>query len=201
VRLFRWTATESDPRRIWHGPSSCVPDLMSASRDSWRVRLYRRFFAAIPIITAPLGLAIWMVGGGDRDWIPLAVQWLLVGLAFASGLCLVSLFIWKWSQPLWLALNLYDPTRWWGLLMPVWNTLYAAGMATSGFAVLSTFLYARGVATPSLGRALSDPYNDTFWYYVWSFLDAIPLLDLPLTFGWKRPFRFTDPVSRVLLLL
>jgi hypothetical protein len=57
------------------------------------------------------------------------------------------------------------------------------------------------LATTSPERTLADPFNETINYYIWSFLDAVPMLELPRTLGWELPFRYTDPVNRVLLLV
>ena len=51
------------------------------------------------------------------------------------------------------------------------------------------------------GRALNDPVGDSFAYYVWNFLNAIPVLEIPKTLGWELRFRFIDHVNPVLLLL
>jgi hypothetical protein len=175
---------------------------MSASRDDWRARLYRGLFASIPLIMLPLGVFVVVIVPYGLHRLPLALQWTMVGLVFASTLGLASLFIWAWMRPLWLELNGYDPTRPWTSIRPLAITSYVAGMATMGFAIVSAFLYLQGVASTSPERVLARPYVDTFWYYAWSLMDAIPALELPRTLGWEQPlFRFTDPLNRVLLLV
>jgi hypothetical protein len=56
-------------------------------------------------------------------------------------------------------------------------------------------------------RTAEGPYtlgsisDSTFWvYYVWNFLDAIPVLKIPETLNWKAPVTFTDHASGALLL-
>jgi hypothetical protein len=137
--------------------------------------------------------------------LPLVLQWTLVCISFGIALYIVGALALPWSRPLWLTSNLYDPTHWWGFLLPVANTLFIACMATAGFVVVSEFLYRKGLATTSPEQALADPFNESFnqsfAYYIWSFLDAIPTLEFPQTLGWERPFRYTDPANRVLLLV
>jgi hypothetical protein len=174
---------------------------MMMTQEDKRSMRYRRYFGSIPFAMLPLVVALLSIERPYFYQLPLAVQCVVVGLAFASALYLVGVVALPWSRPLWLTSNLYDPTHWWGFLLPVANTLYIACMATSGWAVLSAFLYLQGLATMSPERALAKPINDSLMYYFWSFLDAVPVLELPRTLGWELPFRYTDPVNRVLLLL
>lgn len=165
-----------------------------------RADRYRRYTGFAALGMAPLAAAVTLLN--KLSQLPPALQWLLVGLAFASTLYVIGLVAFPWSRPLWLTFNSYNPAHWWGFLLPASNTLYIALMATAGFALVSAFLYLQGLATTSPERALSDhPFNASFEYYAWSFLNAIPVLELPNTLGWELSFRYTDQVSRLLLLL
>jgi hypothetical protein len=174
---------------------------LRVTTDAKRSARYARYFGLITVGMAPLGV-VWLLIKHDRlDRLPLALQWFLVALALASTLYLLGLFVLPWSRPLWLKSNFYDPAHWWGFLLPLANTVYVASMATWGFAIVSGFLYLRGVGTTAPERALADPFNDSWAYYIWGFLNAIPVLEIPQTLGWEMRFRFTDHVNPVLLLL
>jgi hypothetical protein len=170
-----------------------------------RSKHFRIYFGLIPLSMGLLALVMWLMSHDYFYQLSLALQWVLICLSFGIALYLVGALALPWSRPLWLTSNLYDPTHWWGFLLPVSNTLFTAFMATAGFAVVSVFLYRQGLATTSPERALADPFNESFKeslaYYLWSLLDAIPVLELPQTLGWERSFRYTDPASRVLLLV
>jgi hypothetical protein len=78
-------------------------------------------------------------------------------------------------------------------------TLYIVAFATIGLAGLSELLYFHDIATTK--EELGDPFGDSVAFYVWSFLNAIPVLEIPQTLRWELHVDFTDHVSPVLLLL
>jgi hypothetical protein len=170
-------------------------------QDAKRSARYARYFGLASLGTAPLGAVTFLITSDRLDRLPVTLQWILVALAFASTLYLLGLLVFPWSRPLWLRSNFYNPKHWWGFLLPAANSLYVAFMATWGFAVVSGFLYLQGVAKTAPERALSDPFNDSWAYYMWDFLDAIPVLEIPQTLGWELAFSFTDHVTPLLLLL
>jgi hypothetical protein len=160
---------------------------------------YQRYFGLITVGMAPLFLFTLLIGRLDR--LPLALQWILAAGAFGSTVYLLGLIVVPLTRELWLASNFYKPAHWWGFLVPLLNTVYLTFQATWGFAIVSGFLFLRGVGTTDPERALTDPFNDSWRYYIWSFLNAVPVLEIPQTLGWERPFRFTDHVNPALLLL
>lgn len=178
------------------------PDKDNAdSRDVKRGTRYGRYAGLISIGITPLVVFMWLLRNQRLEHLPPTLQWFLMMLAFVSTLYLVGLVVLPWSRPYWLKLNFYNPAHWWGYLLPLANTLYIAFFATSGFAVISTFLYLRGLATTDPEHALENPFNDCFAYYIWRFLNAIPVLEIPKTIGWEMRLEFTDHITPVLLLL
>jgi hypothetical protein len=88
----------------------------------------------------------------------------------------------------------------------LWAFLSLAGLlfvillfATLGFAGVTELLYLHGIAETDPDH-LEDPLVDSMTFYVWSLLDAIPVLQIPQTLRWELDYRFTDHVSPVLLL-
>jgi hypothetical protein len=133
--------------------------------------------------------------------LPLTWQLIFVAYACTGTVCLVKLIVFPYTRDLWLDWNVVYPNRWWGFLVALLNTSWLVLLITYGFAIVSGFLYLRGVGTTVPERALTNPFNDSSWYYIWSFLNAVPSLEIPQTFGWERAFRFTDRVNLLLLLL
>jgi hypothetical protein len=168
--------------------------------DKKRVTMYGRYVGFIGLAMAPVVLVSFLIKPHRLDWLPVAFQWCLVVVAFLSALYIIGLIVLPWSRPLWLKSNFYDPGHWWGLILPLANTVYIACMATGGFAIVSGFLYLRGLGTTTPEHALTDPVNDCWAYYIWGFVNAIPVLDIPQTLGWEMRFRFTDHINPVLLL-
>ena len=160
---------------------------------------YQRYSGLITVGMLPLFVLSLLLGRFDR--LPVALQWILVAGVWIGTVYLIGLIVFPYTRELFLAANAYDPARWWGFLLPLVNTSYLTIQITYGFAIVSGFLFLRGVGTTMPERALTDPFNDSAWYYIWSFLNAVPGLEIPQTFGWERPFRFTDRVNLILLLL
>ena len=134
---------------------------------------------------------------------PFAVQVTDVALALAIGsFCAWGLVTaksrksWlKFLEPVTLTHGVY------GVPALVLAIVWIVAFATLGFAGVSELLYLHGIATTEPDRALADPLTDSGRFYLWSFLNAIPVLEIPQALGWKLAFRFTDHVSPVLLLL
>lgn len=152
---------------------------------------------------------------------PPVLQVLLVFVAFAGGLGLASVLVHPGLLRRWLEdVHGYDRTRSWSFLWPAVDTVYLLCIfPTTAFVLLSSFLYLQGVAevsdvttservpdgivgdpTSSSG-VLEDPVNDIFLFYVWSFLDAVPVLAIPQTVRWEPRFEFNDHFNPPLLLL
>jgi hypothetical protein len=160
---------------------------------------YERFFeVSIPAV-APLFAVFWLVGADRLERYPLAVQVVLVALAFVSGLVPAALVFTPGFREKWLRLNFYRPGRWWGFLVPALNTWWFCVIVTSwGFALVSGFLYVHGVGTTDPDRALNDPFTNSWTVYIWTLLSAF---EIPQLIGWEPRFRFTDHVNPVLILL
>jgi hypothetical protein len=157
---------------------------------------YLKFF-----IVGILPLFVFSLLRSRFDRLPLTGQLILVAWACTGTVYLMGLIVFSSTRKLWLAGNVVDQTHRWGFLGPLLNTCWLAILITYGFAIVSGFLYFRGVGTTVPERALTDPFKDSGSYYIWSFLNAVPGLEIPQTFGWERPFRFTDRVNLLLLLL
>lgn len=166
---------------------------------------YRRYVTLTVLIVPALFLAVLQLDEhGVFEKLPTAVQALLAGVTFAGGLAFAFLLVKPRWRRQWLSFNGYDPRRPSALVVPILNTFYLLMTATMGFAFLSGFLYVHGIVdvlTPSGQHALDDPINSSAFYYIWSFLNAIPVLEIPHTLGWEPEFRFTDHVTPPLLLL
>jgi hypothetical protein len=72
-------------------------------------------------------------------------------------------------------------------------------LLTATFAALTAALYGSDALTAE--EPIRDPVVLTlFSYYLWSFLDAIPALDIPETLNWSIPASLTDFASGAVLL-
>jgi hypothetical protein len=166
-------------------------------KDSGRVLRY--WTIVQPLAAAPFILVNRLTSYHWFERLPLALQWSLVILVMVGALFMVWIFLLpKWRKQ-WVR-----PSRgnWWGGLVIAYSTIIIALIVTTCFASVSGFLYLQGVATISPERSLADPLNDSFWYYLWNLLHSIPVLELPQALGWDDPpFRFTDHLSRILLLV
>ena len=160
---------------------------------------FERYFNFVPLGGIPFAIINWLMSHHKLELLPLAVQWVLVVLVLVGALFMVRIFVlpaWRshWVMP--------ARGRWWGFFVLALNTLIIAYIVTCAFAVVSTFLYLHGMATTSVGRPLTDPANESIRYYLWYFLHSIPVLELPQALGWEEPpFRYTDQVNRLLLLI
>ncbi len=160
---------------------------------------YERFFAVTIPALAPLFAVHWLAWTDRLERYPVAVQVILVALAFGSGLVPPALVFTPRFRAEWLRLNFWRPGRWWGFLIPALNTCWICVIVTSwGFALVSGLLYVHGVATTDPERALNDPFTDSWTIYIWTFLSAF---EIPQMIGWELRFRFTDHVNPVLILL
>lgn len=138
--------------------------------------------AALGLLVAiQLSLGLWI------QWVLLAVLMVYSAWAVRSG------GFWRQWLP-WLR-----PGRTW--ISPVLDAYRSLFVLTASFAGLTTILAAQGV----LGT--DPPFADdgSVWpalaYYVWHFLDAIPVLEIPATLNWSLGTDYTGYTSGVLLLV
>jgi len=76
------------------------------------------------------------------------------------------------------------------------------GLAIGTFASLTQSLYDGDLLELQGEGISSDTIVDmAFEFYVWHLLDAVPLLDIPLTLRWEEPYTYTDSLSGAVLLV
>jgi hypothetical protein len=179
--------------------SASEPDRTHAADDKSYERFLRYNNVVVPLSGIPFIIVNWLMSHDEFDQIPFAIQWVLVVLVFVGALFMLWIFVrprWRkfWVMP--------ARMRWWGPFAVAAPTFVIALIVTCAFADISTFLYLHGIAKTSDGRLLSNPLNDSATYCVWNFLHSIPSLELPQALGWEEPpLRYTDQVSRLLLLV
>jgi len=169
-----------------------------AADDNSHKRFQRYVEVILPLTGVPFIIVNWLMNSHRFDQLSLTLQWALMVLVFVGGLSMIRVITLPRWRSLWVR-----PCREHWLAPPAvaFITLIIAFIVTGEFAVVSTFLYLQGIATTSPERPLTDPVNDSYWYYIWNFLNAIPILELPQTLGLDLPFRYTDPWNRLLLLI
>lgn len=160
--------------------------------------LFRRLFAAIPVALAPLFAVTVLIGEGLLESVPTFVEFVLVAIAFASGLYPSALLVSRRGRRYFV--EHFVPTGWFGVVLLAASTLYILFMSTWGFAVLTGSLHDHGI-TRTQPADLDSAANELFNAFLWSFLNAIPTIEIPRTLGWEEPLRFTDHVTPPLLLL
>jgi hypothetical protein len=90
-----------------------------------------------------------------------------------------------------------------GRVGPLAATLFALTLSVGTFAALMTVFHEHGQLELRGGRVSDDPatmVGVAADFYVWHVLDSVPLLDIPATIRWKRPFEYSDHLSGWLLL-
>lgn len=147
-----------------------------------------------------LGAITWALSSDTLAGWPLFVQIVVVALVFGVG----AFFVWgvmtdKGRSALQALVEPDVEGAGWRVFTLALITLWILAFATLGFAGVSELLYLREVATTD--RQLDDPFGDSVLFYVWSFLNAIPVLEIPQTLRWDLDFEFTDRLSPVLLLV
>ena len=172
---------------------------MHAADDKSDGRILRYLTVYQPLAAAPFVVVYMMTKHHWLEQLQSALQWCLMALVLVGALFMILIFVLpKWRKQ-WVR-----PSRgnWWGGFVVAYSTIIIAFIVTSCFALVSAFLYLQGVATISPERSLADPVNDSIEYYFWNLLHSIPVLELPHALGWEDPpFRYTDHVSRLLLLI
>lgn len=169
-----------------------------AADDNSNKRFQRYVKVIQPLTGFPFIIVYLLMSSHRFDRLSLTLQWALMVLAFVGGLSMIGVL----TLPRWRSLWVRPcRKRWLASPAVAFTTLVIAFIVTGEFAFVSTFLYLQGIATTSPQRPLTDPVNASYWYYIWNFLNAIPILELPQTLGLDPPFRYTDPWSRLLLLI
>jgi hypothetical protein len=155
------------------------------------------------VATVLLAFLLDLLDSDSLEDFPLAFQIAFVATAFAVGAFFAWGLVTERSRETFL--QLADPDaathRWWGLLALGGLLALILAFATLGFAGVSELLYLHGLADTTPNRALQHPLDDSALFYVWSFLNSIPVLEIPQTVGWKLDVSFNDRANRVLLLL
>jgi len=161
---------------------------------------FEPYFDVYSLGAWPFLIINWLMSHHKLELLPLAVQWVLVVVVFVGALFMAGIFVRPALRSHWVMPA--RGRRWGSFFVLALNTGVVAYIVTCAFAVVSTFLYRQGWATTSAGHPLTDPANDSIGYYVWNFLHSIPVLELPQALGWDDPpFRYTDQVNRLLLLV
>jgi hypothetical protein len=89
-----------------------------------------------------------------------------------------------------------------GRAEPLAATLLVLGLAVGTFAGLTTLLYEHGQLELHGRRVARDStlLGVAADFYIWHLLDSIPLLDIPQTIRWAKPYEYSDSLSGWLLL-
>jgi hypothetical protein len=90
-----------------------------------------------------------------------------------------------------------------GRAEPLAASLLVLGLAVGTFAGLTTLLYQHGQLELHGRRVASDStlLGVAADFYIWHLLDSVPLLDIPQTIRWARPYEYSDSLSGWLLLV
>ncbi len=207
---FRYLAENwREPRLLQPRIGARSDSLDDLRAEAEQLRLFEKYPAQqirYEVLTSgTFALVLWVglaaaLDSKALEGFPLALQIPVVAFAFGVG----AFFAWgiattKSRDTFYKILkpDLFKH-RWWGLLPLAGLLLVILMFATLGFAGLSELLYLHGIATTD--RALADPLFASQVFYVWSFLNAIPVLEIPQTLRWELHFEFTDHVNPVLLL-
>jgi hypothetical protein len=165
-----------------------------AGRDDEEARLgWSRFVAqtlAMGLLLA-LGLRLFQAWSLDGPHAPF--NWIAVVTgALLAGSC-IGLLLWTyWGIH-------FEPGRERPYKIAFLSALVAILVCTEAFAGLTTLLWQRGhlASTTDLEPGLWRSER----HYLWHLANAVPLLDIPATLGWKDPNVFASPWSGSLLLL
>jgi hypothetical protein len=89
-----------------------------------------------------------------------------------------------------------------GRAEPLAATLLVLGLAVGTFAGLTTLLYEHGQLELQGRRVERDStmLGVAADFYIWHLLDSVPLLDIPQTIRWAKPYEYSDSLSGWLLL-
>ena len=96
-----------------------------------------------------------------------------------------------------------------GRAAPLAVALGSVGFATGTFAAVTTWLWDSGHLDLTGSRLVAigadEDATGTFIgiaadFYLWHLLDSVPLLDIPATIRWSRPYEYSDNLSGWLLL-
>ena len=89
-----------------------------------------------------------------------------------------------------------------GRAEPLAATLLVIGVAVGTFAGLTTLLYEHGQLELKGQRVTGEStiIGVAADFYIWHILESVPLLDIPQTIGWEKPYEYSDNLSGWLLL-
>jgi hypothetical protein len=89
-----------------------------------------------------------------------------------------------------------------GRAEPLAATLLVLGLAVGTFAGLTTLLYEHGQLELHGRRVARDStmLGVAADFYIWHLLGNVPLLDIPQTIRWAKPYEYSDSLSGWLLL-
>ena len=89
-----------------------------------------------------------------------------------------------------------------GRAEPLAATLLVLGLAVGTFAGLTTLLNEHGQLELQGRRVEPDSamLGVAADFYIWHLLDSVPLLDIPQTIRWAKPYEYSDSLSGWLLL-
>jgi hypothetical protein len=151
------------------------------------------FWPAVRDLGVAPGIAIGLLVAVNASLGTWAVEWLPVAalLVLSAWAVRVGSFWQRWLP--WLPRKETAFT----VLLDACRSLF---MLTATFAAVTAVLHAHGwlTATPP-GDDQSSVWT-VLAYYGWSFLDSVPVLEIPKTLNWSLTTTFTDQASGALLL-
>jgi hypothetical protein len=158
------------------------------------VKVLAVFFAFAFLYTAARFFAV----GAFRTGVLVVEIVALVALSLATAVA-----VWATFGP-----QRVERLRRYGRAEALGAALAAVGFATGTFAAVTALFYDGGqleLEGARLSAAVGDDAKDTFSgiaadFYLWHLLDSVPLLDIPETIRWKKPYEYTDHLSGWLLL-
>lgn len=166
--------------------------LNDATEDlSWR---WPEFLAVTVATAVALVVALHLVEafglGGGRD-ATIGAFSLAPAMILAAGL--IALLGWAYWR------SRVDPTGLKAYVVAFLAFAATAGVCLEAFAGANLLLWRQGAVSPS-PTAGEPSLWATEQLYAWHLANAVPLVSVPNTIGWREPKLFTDQLSGVLLL-
>jgi hypothetical protein len=165
-----------------------------AARDDEEAHLgWSRFVTQTLAIGLLLTIGLRLVQAWSLDGRHAPFNWIAVVTgALLAGWC-IGLLLWTyWGIHL-------EPGKERPYQIALVSALVSILVCTEAFAGLTTLLW-QGGHLPSTSDVEPDLWRSER-HYLWHLANAVPLLDIPVTLGWKDPKIFASPWSGSLLLL
>jgi hypothetical protein len=174
---------------LWSGLRFVVDGLTTAA-----------FFGGIVILTLFVACGAVLPVSAQEHWPTWAVVAVVLPVAVAAlGFLLYQFFSERRRRAFFLS---YARKAVWGWMMPVAAGIVAFFLSTTVFAVVTMLLQDAGLvqlSVPGCASCKPDVY-DVIAFYIWDFLDAIPLLNVTESLHWDVPLTYSGALMGWLVL-